>query len=50
MVEYNEKKYPLISQMANKYLSVIATSFPCECLFSEAGQVVTKRRNQLSPD
>ncbi|KAE9525614.1 hypothetical protein AGLY_014141 [Aphis glycines] len=48
--KYNEKKYPVVSQMAKKYLSVIATSVPCERLFNEAGQVITKRRNQLSPD
>jgi len=48
--KYNEKKYPVVSQMAKKYLSVIATSVPCERLFSEAGQVISKRRNRLSPN
>jgi len=48
--KYNQKKYPVVSQLAKKYLSVIVTSVPCERLFSEAGQVVTKRRNRLSPD
>jgi len=28
--KYNEKKYPVVSEMAKKYLSVIATSVPCE--------------------
>lgn len=48
--KYNEKIYPAVSQLANKYLTAVATSVPCERLFSEAGQVITKRRNRLSPD
>jgi len=36
--------------LAKKYLSVVATSVPCERLFSEAGQVISQKRNRLSPD
>lgn len=47
--KYNKKIYPAVSQMAKKYLTVVTTSVPWERLFREAGQVITKRRNWLSP-
>lgn len=46
----NEKIYPAVLRIANKYLNVVATSVLCERLFSEAGQVVNKRRNRFSAD
>lgn len=42
-----QKIYPWIATLAKKYLSIIATYFPCERIFSKAGQIVTARRNRL---
>ena len=33
-------KYPCLSQLAMKYLSVCATSLPSECVFSASGKIV----------
>lgn len=41
-------EYPILSNMAKDYLSVQASSVPCEQLFSLAGNVVSKKRNRLS--
>ena len=41
-------EYPVLSKMAKDYLSVQASSVPCEQLFSLAGNVVSKKRNKLS--
>ena len=43
-------KYPLISKVAKQYMSVQATSVASERVFSVAGDVVTAKRSQLSPD
>jgi hypothetical protein len=40
-------EYPILSKMAKDYLSVQASSVPCEQLFSLAGNVVSKKRNRL---
>jgi len=40
-------EYPILSKMAQNYLSIQATSVPCEQLFSLAGNVVSKKRNRL---
>lgn len=40
-------EYPVLSKMAKDYLSVQASSVPCEQLFSLAGNVVSKKRNKL---
>ncbi len=40
-------EYPILSKMAQDYLSVQASSVPCEQLFSLAGNVVSKKRNRL---
>lgn len=42
-----QKIYPWLSILARKYLSIVATSVPCERIFSKAGQVITERRNRL---
>ncbi|QQP35181.1 Uncharacterized protein FKW44_023335 [Caligus rogercresseyi] len=44
----NRMKYPLLSKLAFKYLSVQATSVSSERLFSTAGQILNDRRNRLS--
>ncbi|XP_011860347.1 PREDICTED: zinc finger BED domain-containing protein 4-like [Vollenhovia emeryi] len=42
--------YPTLSEVAKKYLPVVATSVPSERLFSRAGNILTEDRNRLSPD
>ena len=46
---YNSK-YPFVSQLAQKYLSICATSSASERLFSTSGNVVTPSRSSLKPD
>ncbi|KAL7289125.1 hypothetical protein TKK_0017071 [Trichogramma kaykai] len=45
--QYNHKS-PLACY-AKKLLTVIATSVPCERIFSKAGRILTEDRNRLSP-
>ena len=45
----NERVFPNLSKMALDILSIPSTSAPSERLFSDAGQVVTERRNRLGP-
>lgn len=43
-----EPTYRRISKLAKKYLTIPATSVPCERVFSKAGELITDRRNRLS--
>ena len=44
----HETEYPLLSKLAKDFLSIMATSVPCEQLFSIAGLTITKSRNRLT--
>lgn len=46
----HEKKYPLLAQIAKKYLCIPATSVSSERCFSTAGNVVTPKRSCLSTE
>jgi hypothetical protein len=41
--------YPILARMARDYSLLMATSVPCESVFSIAGLHITKRRNRLAP-
>jgi len=44
----NETRFPKLSKIAKKYLSVPGTSTPAERAFSKAGNIITAKRNCLS--
>lgn len=46
----NNSRFPLLVNMARKYLCVTATSTPSERVFSVAGNIVTPQRNILKPE
>ena len=46
----NADRFPSVAKLARKYLAIPATSVPSERVFSAAGNIVTARRNCLSPD
>ena len=46
----HSSEYPILSQMAKDYLTIMSTSVPCEQLFSIAGKQITQTRNKLNPD
>ena len=45
----NAFRYPILSQMAKKYLAIPATSVPSERAFSSAGHIVNSKRSCLLP-
>ena len=45
----NQHKYPVLAELYKKF-SPPATTVPCECLWSEAGNIVTKKRCALDTD
>ena len=44
-----ESRFPILSQLAKKYLAIPATSAASERLFSDAGNIITVRRVNLLP-
>jgi len=46
----NASLFPRLARLAQKYLSIPATSAPAERIFSLAGQVVSDRRARLDPE
>ncbi|GET01179.1 zinc finger BED domain-containing protein 1-like [Rhizophagus clarus] len=44
-----EENFPILSKIAKKYLAVYACSTSSERLFSDAGNLLTAKRNRISP-
>ena len=51
LIWWNEKKdkFPILSNLAQKYLAVSATSTASERLFSDAGNLLTNKRTCMKP-
>ncbi|XP_066587634.1 E3 SUMO-protein ligase ZBED1-like [Prorops nasuta] len=49
-INFWQKNDTPLAKLGKKYLAAIATSVPCERLFSKAGQIMTEARNRLSGD
>src|SRR3954453_17857 len=45
----NQNRFPILSYLAKKYLSISATSTSSERLFSQAGNTMIAKRTQLKP-
>jgi hypothetical protein len=42
--------FPIIASMARDHLAIPATSALSEVVFSNGGDIITKKRNRLAPD
>ena len=45
----HDKHYTLLRILALKYLSILGTSVPSECVFSKAGELVSAIMNRIKP-
>lgn len=43
----NKNVYPRLFEIMKKRFCILATSVPCERIFSKAGQTITEKRNRL---
>ena len=46
----NRRKYPRLSQLAYRYVCIMATSASSERMFSTSGHITCDRRSRLTPD
>lgn len=46
----NKTRYPMLSEMARKYICIPATSTPSERVFSTAGNIVSAKIANLLPE
>ena len=46
----SKTKYPILSQIAYKYLCISGTSVPSERMFSATGHLTSDRRSRLTPE
>ncbi|CAB4410377.1 unnamed protein product [Rhizophagus irregularis] len=46
----NQRQFPILAQIARKYLSIQATSGASEHVFSDAGLIMTAKRTSMKED
>lgn len=42
--------FPHLSELVKFKFGTVATSVPCECIFSNSAQIISDRRNRISSD